>query len=498
MIEAFAEGMVRDLGLQAGVELPRVRVTDDGSRLPSPYPVEVAAAVSVGAATAAAAAMRGLDAEIDVREALAAFLDERLFTIDGKSKNLWSPFSGDYRTADGWVRLHCNFDHHRDAVFEALGTEEIGAACASRTSLEIERAVTEAGGCAAALKTPEEWRRDPRSRAVAGLPLVRMRRVGEGPARRRETPRVLDLTRVIAGPVATRTLAAYGADVLKVGMPGLPEVDGLVISTAFGKRSCHLDPGDGAFARLVEQADVVVRAVRPGALGVVDEVARRTPGLIVVDITAYGPAGGRGFDSLVQMATGLAWGDPPRPLPAQVLDHATGYLAAFGAMAALLRRQEEGGSWRVELSLARTAQWLAELSQTGTTRPEVERGEAGAVPVSGGGSGQAGRARQGGERGEAGTAGELEPTAKARLGDERRVGTVPPIGEPAQVAEEPKPSGESAKGVDVSGLMGEMDSAFGRLGYVLPPGRVGGWRPGWGTAPPRQGEHAPEWLTYPS
>ncbi|MEU7898487.1 CoA transferase [Nonomuraea sp. NPDC049152] len=478
MIEAIAEGLVRDLGEQAGVELPRVRVTDDGSRLPSPYPVEVAAAVSVGAATAAAAGMRGHEAEVDVREALAAFLDERLFTIDGKAKELWSPLSGDYRTADGWVRLHCNFDHHRDAVFEALGTEAVSEACASRTSMEIERAVTDAGGCAAALRTPEEWRRESLARAMAGLPLVQVTRVGEGPARSGEAPRVLDLTRVIAGPVATRTLAAYGADVLKVGMPGLPEVDGLVISTAFGKRSCHLDPGGEAFARLVEEADVVVRAVRPGALGVVDELARRTRGLIIVDITAYGAAGGRGFDSLVQMATGLAWGDPPRPLPAQALDHATGYLAAFGAMAALLRRREEGGSWRVELSLARTAQWLAELGAAGTVRSGAERGQAGQPRL-----GEPSGAGTAGSGVGLGLAGEVRP-----LEDSGRSGAGASVGRRE----------EAAKGLEVSDLMGEMDSAFGRLGYVLPPGRIGGRRPRWGSPPPRQGEHLPEWITRPS
>ncbi|MET9343820.1 CoA transferase [Nonomuraea sp. NPDC003804] len=437
-----AAALIADLGARLGVGLPGVRVTDDGSRLPSRYPVEVAAAVSVGAATAAAAAMRGVGAEVDVRESLAAFLDERLFTIDGATKELWSPLSGDYRTADGWVRLHCNFDHHRDAVFRALGTQDVRRACAGRTSREVERAVTVAGGCAAALRTPEEWRRDPRARAVAELPLVRLTRVGDGPARGGESPRVLDLTRVIAGPVATRTLAAHGADVLKVSTPRLPEVDGLVISTAFGKRWCHLDPATDAFARLAGAADVVVRSVRPGALGVVDELARRTPGLITVDITAYGRTGGRGFDSLVQMATGIAWGDPPRPLPAQVLDHATGYLAAFGAMAALLRRRVEGGSWRVELSLARTAQWLDELRRMAA---------AGSFP----GWWEAAPGRAG-----------FRPTG----------------------------TGE----IEVGDLMAEMDSSFGRLGYVLPPGRVGGRRPGWVTPPPRPGEHGAEWLTRPS
>ncbi|GAA2398834.1 CoA transferase [Nonomuraea africana] len=472
--------LIHELGMSAGVTLPEVRVTDDGSRLPSVYQVEVAAAVSVGAATAAAAAMLGTDAAVDVREALAAFRDERYFRIDGEPGELWAELSGDYRTADGWVRLHCNFDHHRVAALRALGLsrgadrEAVRRACESRTALEIERRVTQENGCAAALRTQGEWRADPRARAVARTPLVEVTRLPASPggsgdgqpfaegvshpgeragggdglglggarveagASRRgegsrgsspggwevkgalEGVRVLDLTRVIAGPVATRTMAAYGADVLKVGAPDVPEVPGLVISTAFGKRSCHLDlrsdGGRRALAELVEGADVVVRAVRPGALRVVDELVDCTPGLVSVEITAYGPAGGRGFDSLVQMATGIAWGDPPRPLPAQVLDHATGYLAAFGAIAALLRRRVEGGSWRVRLSLARTAQWLDELGK-----------------------------------------------------------------------------GEPVDRFDIAGSLGEMDSGFGRLTYVLPPGRIGGRRPEWTSPPPPQGADFPTW-----
>lgn len=454
------ERLISRLGAEVGIALPDVTVTDDGSRLPSIYPVEVAAAVSVGAATAAAAALGGVKAEVDVREALAAFLDERYFQIDGEEGDLWAALSGDYRTGDGWVRLHCNFVHHRDAALRALrlpegaGRAAIEAVCASRTSLDVEERVTAEGGCAAALRTPEEWRAHPQAAVVARMPLVGLERVGadegvrraaegsrhegsrspgrrgaEGSVRPLEGVRVLDLTRVIAGPVATRTLAAYGADVLRVGAAHLPEVPGLVVSTAFGKRSCHLDlrsrEGASAFAQLVRGADVVVQGYRPGALarlgfGVEELVALR-PGLVVVELSAYGTrglwGGRRGFDSLVQMVTGLAYGDPPRPLPAQVLDHATGYLAAFGALAGLLRGRGGGGAWRVEVCLARTAQWLEEL------------------------------------------------------GDEA----------------------SASAGFGVEGLLGEMSSGFGRLTYVLPPGRLGGVRPWWERPPPREGEHPAAW-----
>ncbi|MFI6810808.1 CoA transferase [Nonomuraea sp. NPDC050328] len=513
------ERLVEALAAEVGVRLPAVRITDDGARLTSALPVEVLAAVSVGVATGAAAAIAGESAEVDVREALAAFLDERYFLIDGVAPELWAPLSGDYRTVDGWVRLHCNFDHHREAVVEALGLmggverAEVEVACGSRTAIEVEEAVTAAGGCAAAQRSRAEWAAHPQ--AVAAMPLVGLERVAAaggaasgGPASRRsasrgsvsrasasdgsasggsasmgsasmgspstdspstdsafggtafsglssggwragcgggrplEGVRVLDLTRVIAGPVASRTLAAYGAKVLRVGAAHLPEVPGLVVSTAFGKRSTELDlrTGEGAeaFRRLVSSADIVVRGYRPGGLEWLgfgfEELARIRPGVVCVDISAYGrhgPWGGRrGFDSLVQMVTGIAGGSPPRPLPTQALDHATGYLAAFGAMAALLRRAEEGGSWRVEVALARVAQWLVEL---GDAHDEGDRG------------GEGGRRGEGGGR------------------------------------------------FDVVGLLGEMDSSFGRLTYVLAPGRIGGRRPGWETPPPARGEHPPEW-----
>ncbi|MFI6480173.1 CoA transferase [Nonomuraea sp. NPDC050663] len=437
------EREIAELASSVQVELAPVRIVDDGARLPSTFKVEEAAAVSVGAALGAAAGLVGGEGELEMREALAAFQDERFFRINNKAPLMWAPFSGDYRAADGWVRLHCNFDHHREAVLRALGLrpkaerEEVEEACAGRTAREVEDAVTAEGGCAGALRTMEEWAAHPQARAVRELPLVGMERVGDAPAgggRRRdgerplEGVRVLDLTRVIAGPVATRTLAAYGAKVLRVGAPALPEVAGLVVSTAFGKRSTLLDlraeKGARRFRELVAGADVIVRGYRPGALeGLgfgVGELAGLRPGVVCVDISAYGGRGPwgmrRGFDSLVQMVTGIAYGDEPAPLPAQVLDHATGYLAAFGAMGALARQRREGGSWRVELSLARTAQWLVAMGQ--------------AAPV-----------------------------------DRFRM----------------------------DGLLGEMESTFGELTYVLPPGRIDGRRPGWTGPPPMKGQHHPEW-----
>lgn len=181
------EGLIKQLGEDAGVVLPKVRVTGDDPVLPSVFPVGTAAAASVGAVTAAAAAYwarRGgapaadPDVSVDVRHAAVAFQSERHFRIDRKRAVLWAPLSGDYRTSDGWIKLHCNFDHHRDAALRALGLaagagkDDVAAACAGRTGMDVEEAVTLEGGCAAAMRSRREWLAHPQGRAVAELPLV--------------------------------------------------------------------------------------------------------------------------------------------------------------------------------------------------------------------------------------------------------------------------------------------------------------------------------------
>ncbi|GII58987.1 CoA transferase [Planotetraspora thailandica] len=448
--------LIGQIAHEVGVALPSVRVTAAEPVLPSAFRIDLAAAASVGAMTAAVAAYAGAgEAGVDSRHAEIAFQSERHFLIGGTGIDPWAPLSGDYRTSDGWVRLHCNFAHHRDAALRALGLspaaeapqrEDVAEACSRRTACEIEEAVTREGGCAAAMRSRQEWLTHPQAAAVAGSPLVGLRRIDAGRAGGRTGEirgsgprplsgvRVLDLTRVIAGPVAGRALAAYGADVLRVGAAGLPEVPGLVVETAFGKRSCHVDlrAESEVLRELVRHADVVIQAYRPGTLRDrgfgPEDLARLRPGIVCVDISAYGSRGPwaarRGFDSLVQMATGLAHengdGSRPHPLPAQVLDHASGYLAAFAATAGLLRRRAEGGSWHAEVSLAGTAQWLCALGP-----------------------------------------GDREQRAQAPMDD----------------------------------LQATMDSSFGTLTYVRPPGWIQGAEPYWASPPPRQGEHPAEWVT---
>ncbi|WP_107047835.1 CoA transferase [Streptomyces sp. NRRL B-3229] len=360
-------------------------------------PVRELARACVGECARAAAelgAMRaGLPevptARVDDGSVAAAFLSERHLLINGRAPVTFAPLSRFWRTADGWVRTHANYPHHRARLLAALGVPDdpaaVEAVLAERSALDVEETVYAAGGLAVALRSPEEWAAHPQAAEVAKRPLVERGRLDGAPARVfapiGASPllpaaglRVLDLTRVLAGPVATRTLALLGADVLRVDAPHLPELPDQHADTGFGKRSATLDlvTGGRTFEELLAQADVVVTGYRPGALdrfGLSPEaLAERRPGVVVAQLSAwgaYGPwAGRRGFDSLVQAATGIAVlegsAEAPGALPAQALDHGTGYLLAAAVLRALAEQAREGGSRSVRLALARTALRLTE------------------------------------------------------------------------------------------------------------------------------------------
>ncbi|MEC3981571.1 CoA transferase, partial [Amycolatopsis sp. H20-H5] len=340
---------------------------------------------------------------VDTRHAAAAFHSERQLRIDGESPgDVWASLSGDYRAADGWVKLHCNYPQHAAAVCWSLGVPATRAAVAkavfARSAREVETAVVGAGGAAAAMRTREDWLAHPQGQAVAGLPLVELSPIAAAPPREvfdsvRPMGRlkVLELTHVIAGPVAGRVLSAHGANVLHVGAAHLPTVHPLPIDTGMGKRSTFLDlDSDGGRAKLrklVGRADVFIQSFRPGSLAALGfgpgELAELRPGIVVADLSAYGWEGPwarrRGFDSLVQMASGIADEgardaglDKPGPLPVQALDHATGWLTAAGVMTALRRSMTEGGSWHVRLSLAGTGRWLDSLGRKESEAPELD------------------------------------------------------------------------------------------------------------------------------
>jgi crotonobetainyl-CoA:carnitine CoA-transferase CaiB-like acyl-CoA transferase len=364
---------------------------EDGPVLPSIFRVTDAAQAVVAATTLAAARLwreRGGGpssprVRVGGRESAIAFRSE-MYLRSGVEPTP-SDLTGDYETADGWIRLHANYPAHRAAAERVLD----GGSPARWSAVELEEAVVAAGGAAAALRSRAEWAEHPQGAAAARLPIVGRARLGEPGAgalppgsRPLEGVRVLDLTRVIAGPVAGRILAAHGAQVLRVGAEHLALVPELVVDTGFGKRFTHLDlrtpAGRDTLRALVAQADVVVQAYRPGALAAAGlgpaDCANIRPGLTYVDISAWGSSGPwaqrRGFDSLVQMACGIAdegrratGEQAPRPLPAQVLDHATGFLAALAAIQALRHRQLTGGGSHVQVSLTATAAWLDGLGR---------------------------------------------------------------------------------------------------------------------------------------
>ena len=370
---------------------------------PSLYAVTALASGSIGAFGATLARYgshgsgqgRGPSVSLDRR--LASLWFDMTIRPDGwEMPSLWDDVAGNYETADGWVRLHTNAPHHRRAALRALGCEgtrdAVARACRERACEEIETAVVEAGGCAAAMRSEEEWwRGHPQGRAVATEPLVAWDDHGtvepDGNAVDPDRPlrgvRVLDVTRVLAGPVAGRALAAYGADVLRIDPPGWDE-PGVIPEVTLGKRCATLDlksdRGRARFEDLVREADLLLHGLRPGAmaaLGFDGEALRRiNPRLLDATLCAWGWTGPwaarRGYDSLVQMACGIAeagmratGADRPVPLPVQALDHATGYYLATAAVEALRLRRETGRIATARLSLARTALALMQTGRAG-------------------------------------------------------------------------------------------------------------------------------------
>jgi len=402
----FGDLVAQAWGLAGGTPEVAARCTACGPRtvLPSAFDVTGLATASVAAATLAAAEFRAIrNAEpvaavtVDSRAACAAFAAEALFTPVGWAlPEPWDPITGNYQARDGWIRLHTNYAYHRAVVTRLLKADDraaVQAAVSRWAAADLEAAVVASGGCAAAMYDRDSWLASAPGRATAGTAaLASAERPLPGgdagvPARPESAAgqpyagvRVLDLTRVIAGPVCTKFLAAYGADVLRLDPPGFAEVPALLPETTAGKRTAAVDltapAGRTAFEQLVAGADVLVTGLRSDALGKLgyDDAALTAlnPGLITASLNAYGwhePwRDRRGFDSLVQMSCGIAAAGgaaadsgPPVPLPVQALDHATGYLLAAAVGRALAARLTRRVATRVRASLIGTANLLWSL-----------------------------------------------------------------------------------------------------------------------------------------
>jgi crotonobetainyl-CoA:carnitine CoA-transferase CaiB-like acyl-CoA transferase len=410
--------ILSDIWTSAGGDaaaLARARLTGEEPQIPSSFRVAVAGQTTIAAAGLAAAEIwrsrsgEAQDVHVDMRHAVAECRSERYLRVDDKPPPpAWDAIAGVYRTGDNrFVRCHTNFPHHRDAVCKVLGCEpereKVQAALMQWKGEDFETAAYAAGGVVALMRSYAEWSALPQARALAALPLVSIEKIGEAPPKpwpqelsNGDRPlsglRVLDLSRVIAGPVAGRTLAAHGADVLLVSGPELPAIPWLTIDTGRGKLTAFIDlkseAGRAQMRALLKDADIFSQGYRPRALAALgfapEDAAKINPGIVYVTLSAYGHAGPwaarRGFDSLVQTATGFnhaegqaAGLDGPKELPAQMLDHATGYLMAFGAMMAKARQSREGGSWHVRVSLAQTGRWLWNLGrlESGLNTPDI-------------------------------------------------------------------------------------------------------------------------------
>jgi crotonobetainyl-CoA:carnitine CoA-transferase CaiB-like acyl-CoA transferase len=381
--------------------LDAVMLAGEEPQLPSSFRVAAAAQVSVAASGLAAAEIWRMrtgevqSVSVDMRHATIECRSERYLRVDGKPPPpAWDAIAGVYKTGDGrFVRLHTNFPHHRAVVCKVLDCkperDDVQAALMQWEAEAFETAAYAAGGVVAMMRSYDEWSATTQGKALAGLPLISIEKIGEAAPRpwpNGDRPlagiRVLDLSRVIAGPVAGRTLAAHGADVMLISGPDLPAIPWLSIDNGRGKLSSFVDlkseKGRATLQALLAEADIFSQGYRPRALAALgfapEDAARISPGIVYVTLSAYGQAGPwaerRGFDSLVQTATGFNHAEGraagivgPKELPAQMLDHATGYFMAFGAMMARARQAREGGSWHVRVSLAQTGRWLWNLGR---------------------------------------------------------------------------------------------------------------------------------------
>ena len=391
--------------------LDLLTLTGDEPQLPSSFRVAVAAQASISVTALAAAEIWRLRCgkeqtiSVDMRHAAIECRSERYLQVENTPPPAaWDAIAGVYRTGDErFVRLHTNFPHHREAVVRVLACdatrETVQAALMHWSGKNFEQAATDEGGVVALMRSHDEWLSHSQGQALADLPLLSIEKIGDAaprPFMNGQRPlsgvRVLDLSRVIAGPVAGRTLAAHGADVMLVASPNLPAIPWLTIDTGRGKLSSFIDlrteQGRVTLRGLIATADIFSQGYRPTSLAGLGfaphDLAAIRPGIVCVSLSAYGHVGPwaekRGFDSLVQTTTGFnhaegqaAGIEGPKELPAQMLDHTTGYLMAFGAMMARARQSQEGGSWHVRVSLAQTGRWLWNLGRVngGLTTPDL-------------------------------------------------------------------------------------------------------------------------------
>ena len=376
--------------------------------LPTPFRIgetSAAALAAIGLAVSDLWALRTgrrQEVAVDTSQATDSLRSGKYMHMDGAPVSTErNTVMGVYPAKNGrWSYLHCNFPNHRAAALSVLGVPEdrqaVRQAVAKWDALELEEAIISAKGAGGMVRTMEEWAQHLQAAAIASLPLMEIVKIGDSLPEKLpdgDRPlsgiRVLDLTRVLAGPTCARTLAEHGADVMKITGAHLPNIGYQEYDTGHGKLSAHLDLREQkdleTLLELVREADVFSQGYRPGTLGQrglsPEALAKLRPGIIYVSLSAFSHvdpwASRRGFDTVVQTVSGITSrqgelfpGDEPGPqfYPVSAIDYLTGYLMAFGAMVALARRAREGGSWLVRISLAQTGRWLVGRGQV----PESE------------------------------------------------------------------------------------------------------------------------------
>ncbi len=302
-------------------------------------------------------------------------------------------------TKDGrWFLPHFGLPNLRERVLRVLGCEpnanSVAAAVSEWNAMDLEAALNEARACGAMVRTNEEWMASPHGQALAAKPIVEIIKIADGdpePFITGDRPlsgiKALDLTRILAGPIAARTLAEHGADVLMVTSKELPQIPHHVMDTGHGKRSCYLNLKDASDAstlkRLVAQADVFSQGYRPGTMQKLgfgpEDLAEIRPGIVCVSISCFGADGPfshrAGWEQVAQTVTGICHeGMPDRPalLPAAACDYTTGYLAAYGVLLALARRATEGGSYHVRASLCQSGMFIYRQGNVAYDEPDMD------------------------------------------------------------------------------------------------------------------------------
>ncbi len=371
--------------------------------LPTPFRIGVAGTASLAATGLAAADLwelrtgRRQSVAVDARHATASLRSGHYMKLgDGEVSTRRNSIMGVYPTKDGrWSYVHANFPNHRAAALGVLGVAEdreaVARAVLNWNAADLEEAIIAAKGAGGMVRTHAEWAQHPQAAAIAALPLLEIVKIGDSPpeplpagTRPLSGIRVLDLTRVLAGPTCARTLAEHGADVMKITGAHLPNLGYQEFDTGHGKLSAQLDLREqrdvDTLRGLVRETDVFSQGYRPGTLGTrglsPEELSAIRPGLIYVSLCAFSHAGPwasrRGFDTVVQTVSGItsrqaeivpAKTPGPQFYPVSAIDYCTGYLMAFGAMVALKRRAEEGGSWLVRTSLAQIGKWIVDLGE---------------------------------------------------------------------------------------------------------------------------------------